>query len=103
MFISLEQFYINSQSIEALGVYDGGANNYEVGIILNGTRYAIYTVLKNAPEELKEELRYNVKNIVKDIIQSCKQEVISVNIPRPDITKYQEQLKNTQEKAQLND
>ena len=99
MFIALEQFYINSESIEALGVYDGGTNNYEIGIILNGTRYAVYTVTNTAPNELKEELRQNVKQIVKQIIMSCKQQIITIDIPRPDISKYEQQLK---QKEQIN-
>ena len=100
MFISLEQFYINSEKIEALGVYDGASNHYEIGVILNGIRYAIYTVNKEAPDALKEELRQNVKQIVKEIIESCKQDIITVQIPRPDLSKYLEQAK---EKEQIND
>ena len=90
----LEELYINTNQIVALGVYElPNENGYEIGLMLNGERYTVYSVKGGTPE-LKKELQDNMRTIVRNIINQTKEEIVQVSIPKPDLTKYQKETLN---------
>ena len=94
MFVQLEELYINTNQIVALGVYElPNENGYEIGLMLNGERYTVYSVKGGTPE-LKKELQDNMRTIVRNIINQTKEEIVQVSIPKPDLTKYQKETLN---------
>lgn len=103
MFIKLEELYIKIDSVDVLGVYETPTKTgREIGLLLNDERYTVYEVEGQPTSELLKELRDNMRNIILQIIQETEQEVKSIKIPRPDMSKFVETTK-AETKEQIND
>lgn len=109
MFIQLEELYINVDNIVALGVFEmpnKDNTGYQMGIILNGEKYTVYTVQGASPDGLRQELHNNMRAILSQIIAETQQKVVKVSIPRPNLEQYkqvQEEQESKPEKEQIND
>lgn len=103
MYINLENFYIDTTSIKTLAAYQmPNKEGTEFGLLLNGKQYSIYNVQGVPSEELLMELTSYVQDLIKQIISVTRQRVVDIEIPRPDMTKFTENKKESQ-KELIND
>lgn len=105
MFVQLEELYINVDKIVALGVYELPIEDgLQIGLLLNNEKFCVYNVEGGQPsQELKAELQNNMRKLLKDIIALTKESVSKVEIPRPDMSKFQETKTEEPKKEQIND
>ena len=89
MFIQLNQLYFDTAKIETLGMYElPFQDGYEMGILLNGQRYCIYNLRGYVPEELKQEVKFNLLGLLEQIVQCARVELKKIKVPEIDISKY---------------
>lgn len=105
MFVQLEELYINLDKIVALGVYEiPSENGTQLGLLLNNEKFCVYNVEGGQPSsELRTELQENMRTILKDIISLTKEDIQKIQIPRPDMSKFQEAKEEEPKKEQIND
>lgn len=106
MFVQLEELYINIDEIVTLGVYETPTNEtgYEIGIVLNGSKYTVYSVNGTPDNNLKTELQNNLRQIVKSIISQKQENIVKIDIPTPVIEEQAvQQVEQEPAKEQIND
>lgn len=108
MFVRINHLFINTDTIETLGIFEVPTeNNYEIGLVVNNNRYSIYNVSGNIPVELIQELQFNVIGIAEQIVDCARVEQKQIIVPAVDFNKYrpvpEEVVETPVEKEQIND
>jgi len=83
MFIKLQDCYINTDSIDFLGVFDDhDGQTRQIGIILNGEKYTIYVAKGDVTENIVTSMQNNTRQIISQIINRAHVDVADINVPQ---------------------
>lgn len=104
MFVRINQLYINTESIDTLGIFELPTEKaYEIGIMVNNQRYCIYSYSGYVPAEMIKELQFNVIGILEQIVECARVEQKQIVVPKVDLSKYIENVEKEITKEQIND